>query len=131
MAMFEGWCGGWTNDNEERVAKILSLRNECYVTKEINKWLRTLKEYYKVIKGSSISVNRFEQIKDYSEYAIGLKKKIQTLALVLFPEYECAKIDQWSLNKYLDGEDVMIKVCLFNGIEIKESAYVFFEPNKK
>ena len=112
---------------EKMIGEEIKLRNDCYVSKTISNCFKSLKELYKTI-GEGKFLDKFEQIHDFCEFAIDIKKKIEALSLVMFPQYTYARIDPYSLNKYLDGNNVLIKICFVSGIE--EKGYVFFMPEE-
>ena len=114
----------------ESQSKILKKRNQCVVTKKINAFFCALKECNKTIIKPKF-VDRFNGVKEMCETSIEIKLKIETLSLVLFPEYTYAKIDSSSLNRFLDEEQNYVEVCFFDGRKITPSAYVVFEPKKE
>jgi len=123
-------------DNEEEQQKVLKLRNECLVTKKINNYFCNLRRTYNCVTDSKTIerfdiLDKFGKIKDFCEEAIEEKTKIETLVLILFPEYSKSRIDNYSLNDFLRGENCLIQVILFRGKNLEESAYVYFEPIKK
>lgn len=126
----------WYSDDEVETKKILKLRNECLVTKKINNYFCNLRATYNCITDSKKIesfdiVDKFGKIKCFCEEAIEEKTKIETLVLILFPEYSKSRIDNYSLNDFLKGENCLIQVILFRGKNLEESAYVYFEPVKK
>ena len=126
----------WYSDDEVETKKILKLRNECLVTKKINNYFCNLRATYNYITDSKKIesfdiVDKFGKIKGFCEEAIEEKTKIETLVLILFPEYSKSRIDNYSLNDFLKGENCLIQVVLFRGKNLEESAYVYFEPVKK
>ena len=80
-------------------------------------------------KESRVS-NRFYDIKWICEKNMARLLEIETLALVLHPEYDYSQIDHYSLNKFLDGYlDIKIKIKYYTRGDL--ISFREFNPIKK
>lgn len=104
--------------------------NYCKIEERINKLFIMIKQGYKEIREKESKIcNRFYEIKWICEKNIDRLLEIETLALVLHPEYDYSAIDHYSLNKFLDGYLINIKIKYYT--RGKLISFREFNPVKK
>lgn len=100
----------------------------CKVEEKIKEYFLGIKKVADMIKRTK-SVDFFG-IKSLCQCNIEKMSAIQTLCLVLFPEYDYVEIDNVSLNNFLDTDNIYVKVY-FRKIAPNTKDYTFFKIVKE
>lgn len=100
----------------------------CKVEEKIKEYFLGIKKVTDMIKRTKSS--DFFGIKSLCQCNIEKMSAIQTLCLVLFPEYDYVEIDNASLNAFLDTDSTYVKVY-FHKIVPNTKDYTFFKIVKE
>ena len=103
--------------------------NSCLVEKKINKKLLKIKQYFTYIN-EMYAKNWFgsvSSIKGCCDTILNYDMEIRELALILHPEYEFAEIDSGSFQKFLRGEEKLVRIIFFNDNR-NDYAFRYFKP---
>lgn len=122
MFYFEG-CGCSVQAGKELIRT-----KTCKVEERIKEYFLGIKKVNGLIKEEKSS--DFFRIKNLCQCNIEKMSAIQTLCIVLFPEYDYAEIDKGSLNAFLDTDSTYIKVYLHK-IVPNTKDYTFFKVVKE
>ena len=102
------------------------------VEEKINKKFLCIKQGLQQMKevSSLKNLSGFWIIRDLYPAIENKKIEIETLALVLNPEFEVAEIEGDSFMMFLNSESELVRINYWNAFDDK-TAFVFFKPEEK